>query len=247
MRPQRRVVARLLATATLLLYRAEAGVFNSPTVNTAVNTFCTTIDSEVDTTGDWVKVSYLGCLYHEHCRRVFGLYSPHHFGGYAFTDTDVHNLANTLQIPAWWGQRLLPLLANNLNTTHPTYTAIYQLVCSHRTLSTDSSDSLALVGWGFWLTSMLETHRYQSNGSLPLCNNGLPTCGPGQMLQPSSSTGFQCSCSQKHKGEFFVHSNSDTQCVTRGIDDTSNAMTTAVISVIVFQSLMLGLTLSQKQ
>lgn len=247
MSPQCRALARLLVAPLMLLYHAEASVFNTPTVNAAVNTFCATVDSEADTAGDWIKVSYLGCLYHEHCRRVFGLYSQNDFGAYAFTDTDVHTLATDVQVPAWWGHRLLPLLATDLNTTKPTYAAIYQLVCSDHTLSPDSSNSLALVGWGFWLTSVLETHRYQSNGSLPLCNNGLPTCGPGQMLQPSASTGFQCSCSQKHKGDFFVHSNTDTQCVTRGIDDTSNAMTTAVISVIVFQSLMLGLTLSQNK
>lgn len=236
---------RALAAALPL---CSASVFNSETINTATQTLCEHFDTETAAeagVGNLAKVSYLGCLYHEHCRRVFGLYPSSDVPRHAYSSVAPADVQ--LTVPVWWEAQLLPLLTRRLNTTTATFAAARAVFCGDGTLAPAIGDSLALMSWGFWLTSELEWQRHQSNGSLPLCNNGLPTCGPGQILQPSTANGFQCACSQKQKGDFFVHSSSDTQCVTRGIDDTSSAMTTAVIAVIVFQSLMLGITLSSNR
>lgn len=241
--------------ATTLLQLSLAASFNSQTLEMELAQVCTSLADPANPTlsasdSDRLlfsqQMTYASCLRNEHCRRVFGFFVTEPTDQVADV---LHQLPSTLPQPSWWTSKALQALdyTASVNHTLGANFAFYSLVCDPNSrIGATQTDSALGLAWGYFLSDKITAMQIHAGGSLPGCSSGLPTCGTAQILQPSSSHGFQCSCSGKSRGDSFLHSNDNNQCYTRGAESTSTAITTAVIAVIVLQSLMLGIALTNR-
>ena len=244
-----------LVLVTNLFHVSLASSFNSQTLEMQLENVCSNL---VDPTNPTLSASdddrlsfshqmtYASCLRNEHCRRVFGFFSNDEIDE---TQKMLHQLSATLPQPVWWTARALQALdyTATVNHTLGANFAFHALVCDPDTrVGATQTDSALALAWGYFLSDKITSSQVNAGGSLPACSSGLPTCGTAQILQPTSLHGFQCSCSGKSRGDSFLHSNENNQCYTRGAESTSTAITTAVIAVIVLQSLMLGIALTDR-
>lgn len=196
--------------------------------------------------------SYASCLLSPHCRRRFGLLRSAADTSPEYQALTLHDLQLAHPVPDWWTQGIVPAL--QLTAKLPSHKNIDSIVafylCPSNTTASlllTSQDTLRTILWLHLVEQSFEAAQYSIDASLPICETPrLPRCGAGLFLAPTGVGAFECMCHRRVRGSNFVD-NAQESCGNRDTDAASSTMLFALVCIIVFQALVLALTLTNKQ